>query len=239
MDPYRHLPHFRDKIVDPAQSELRVTPERLREWDRQAREQGTPADWRLSDEEREAGRRATLNDWNSADDLWVFGFGSLMWDPGIHFEEIRLARAAGHKRSFCIETDLARGNPEAPALFLALDEGGQCDGLALRITARRLEEETTHLWRREMVAGSYAPSFIELETPQGPLRAIAFVANRESTQYTPGLAPERQAAMIAAAAGQLGSNADYLFDTALHLRILNLGDDYIFDLEARVRALKG
>ena len=217
-------------ILDPQSSDLRVTPARLLAWDRLARQQGAAADWRLP------GRRR-------AEDLWVFGVGSLMWDPGIRFEEVRLARAAGRRRSFCIQTELARGDPAAPALFLALDEGGgghggvHCDGLAFRIAAARLEEESRHLWRREMIVGSYAPGFVDLSTPQGPLRAIAFLVNRESPQYTPGLARERQAAMIAAAAGQLGSNADYLFETARHLRLLELRDDYVFDLEARVRAL--
>ena len=237
MDPFRHLPKLRDIVQNPVLSELRVTPERLREWDRLAAEQGAPPDWRLSDGEREERRCATLARWSRKEDLWVFGFGSLMWNPGFRFEEIRLARTDGFSRSFCIKADMARGNPGAPALFLALDQGGRCDGLALRIAARHLEEETIHLWRREMITGSYAPAFIDLETPQGAQRAVAFVVDHSNDQYAPDLHLDQQAELIAAAEGQLGRNCDYLFDVAEHLRILDLQDTYVFELENRVRRL--
>jgi cation transport protein ChaC len=235
LDPFVHLPQLRGKIENPHISDLRVTPEKLREWDRLAEAQGAPADWRLSDEEREDRRRNALAGWDRGEDLWVFAFGSLMWDPGIHFEELRLARADRCRRSFCLRTDMARGSPEANALFLALDHGGSCDGLALRIAASHLEEETVMLWRREMITGSYAPTFIDLSTPQGDLHAVTFMANHDSEQYEPRLNRDQQASLIAAAQGPLGRNSDYLFDAAEHLRILGLRDAYVFDLEERVR----
>jgi cation transport protein ChaC len=237
LDPFRHLPQLREIVENPHLSELRVTPEKLLEWDRHAAERGAPADWRLSDQEREERRHQTLARRDRDEDLWVFAFGSLMWDPGIHFEEIRLARATGFQRSFCIRTEMARGNPQANALFLALDHGGHCDGLALRIAAQRHEEETRHLWRREMITGSYAPTFIDVATPQGRLHSIAFVVDQTTSQYTPELNLDRQAELIALAAGELGRNSDYLFDVAERLRILEVDDPYVFELEHRVQRL--
>lgn len=121
MDPYLHLPHLRGRIRPAEQCGLRLTPEGLALWDLRAREIGHQADWRLSDEAREADRRALLGQRDASRDLWIYAYGSLMWDPGIHFAEVRLAELAGHQRRFTLQLKLGRGSPERPGLVSALE----------------------------------------------------------------------------------------------------------------------
>ncbi len=115
-----------------------VLPPPRRDWlaelDRIARENGYPENWRLSDEEREATRAQVLA--RTGKDLWVFAYGSLMWDPGIHIVEIRIATLTGFHRRFCLKSRIGRGSADNPALMAALDSGGDCQGLALRIPGR-------------------------------------------------------------------------------------------------------
>ena len=117
---FAHLPHLREKMVAPGESRLRVTPEILALWDERARKVGRPADWRLPDSEREAARRAVLGQLDPARDLWIYAYGSLMWDPGFHFAEVRLARLTGYARRFSYRTLIGRGSPEHPGLMLTL-----------------------------------------------------------------------------------------------------------------------
>jgi cation transport protein ChaC len=120
-DAFRHLPGLRDKLTPAEQSALRVTPQVLAFWDERARAQGRPADWRWSDRQIEASRQAALGRLDLRDGLWVYGYGSLMWDPGVHFAEIRLAALDGHQRRFNFQTSMARGTVEQPALMLSLE----------------------------------------------------------------------------------------------------------------------
>src|SRR5262249_60117835 len=102
---------------------------------------------------------------------WVYGYGSLMWDPGFHFAEIRLAEVEGYQRRFTLKTEIARGSRARPALMLSLErQPGRCQGLAFRIAADMAEGESMILWRREMLAGGYCPAMVSMTTPQGPVR---------------------------------------------------------------------
>jgi cation transport protein ChaC len=228
-----HVPALAGKIIEPERSFFRRPREWLADLDRVARENGFPPGWRLSDAEREATRASVLA--RRGQDLWVFGYGSLMWDPGVHIVEIRKAELAGFHRRFCLKSQIGRGSAEKPALMAALDTGGSCHGLALRIPAAHVDEETDILWRREMLAGSYVPTFVAVETPQGGIaEAVTFVINPKSDRYVQ-LDVDETARLIATGCGVRGTCLEYLENLAERLELLGLDDPAIRDLRQRVR----
>ena len=235
-DPFRHHPELRDKINAADQSVFRDLD--LAQMDARLTAAGMAADWRTPSAEREAGRRGFLDGhWNQ--DLWVFAYGSLMWDPSVDFVEVRKARCDGFSRSFCLWDEGGRGSPENPGLMLAIDQGGVCDGLAFRLAAGQLDHETFVLFRREMIAPAYRPAWLPLTTDHGPVTALAFVADRRQDKIRPGIPLDRQARMIATATGMLGSSFDYLAGIERQLRVLGVEDPYVtrlFDAVQRLRA---
>ena len=238
QNPFAHLPHLRDRLTPCEISELRMTPQRLAVWDERAREAGHPATWRLPDQEREATRHAMLEQHDARDDLWVFAYGSLMWDPGIHYTEIRLARVQGYQRRFGYRISTGRGTPQCPALMLTLAPlPGNCTGLVFRIPAKLVDEETTILWRREMIRGGYAPQWLTLATPQGDIDALVFAANCAHPEYVGDLPMGETATVVATACGPLGSNRAYLESLASQLTTLEIDDPYVMQLLAHVQTL--
>lgn len=229
---FMHVPALAGKIVEPEKSFFRLTRDRLHELDRVARENGYPESWRLTDEAREA-TRATLLAGRSTD-LWLFAYGSLMWDPAVHIVEIRMATLQGFHRSFCLKSKIGRGSAERPALMAALDRGGTCKGLAFRIPGEHVDRETEILWMREMVAGSYVPTFVPIETPQGNLEALTFEINRHSDRYVQ-LDLDETARLIATGRGFRGTSLEYLENVAERLDLLGFSDPAINDLRRRVR----
>ena len=241
-DPYLHLPQLRGCLTPAALSTVRVTPQALAGWDAQASARGLPPDWRWTDAQIEASRRALLGAFNPPQDLWVFGYGSLMWDPGIHFCEVRRAGLAGHARRFSYKTVLGRGTPRHPALTLALEPdagagAAGCHGLVFRVPAHSADAESAMLWRREMVRGGYCPQLLEVATPQGPVTALAFLANPLHPGHVGTLPLVESAAIIASAQGPIGRNRDYLCQLDGQLLRLGIDDPYIHALWAAVRAL--
>ena len=237
-DAFSNLPHLRDKVTPPEQSELRATPELLAAWDQRARRAGLPVDWRVSDAELEASRRAFLDLADPAGDLWVYAYGSLMWDPGFHFAEVRLAELAGHQRRFSHRLLLARGTPERPALTLSLERSnGACEGLVFRIAAPVVNVESAIVWRREMLWDDYRPQLLPVSTPQGEVSAIVFCANESHPNHCGELPLAETAAIIATASGVMGTNRHYL--ELVHTQLNNLGieDDYVRRLAAEVQSL--
>jgi cation transport protein ChaC len=227
-----HVPALAGKIIEPEKSFFRLSQERLAEFDRLAQESGYPPNWRLSDEAREATRTALLANRNG--DLWLFAYGSLMWDPAVHIVEIRIGRLDGFHRRFCLKSNIGRGSADKPALMAGLDLGGECYGLAYRIPAAHVDRETEVLWMREMIAGSYVPTVLPVETPQGHVEALAFVINRQSNRYyEPGL--EEAARLIATGRGVRGTSLEYLEKVADRLHLLGLRDPPIEELLVRVR----
>ena len=168
-------------------------------------------------------------------DVWLFAYGSLIWNPMIHFVDKRVATVHGYHRRFCLWTHLGRGTAAAPGLMLGLDRGGACRGLVYRIAASIAPAELELLWRREMITGSYCPRWVRIVTDKGgPGWAIAFLINRAHPRYA-GLVPEdRVVESIARARGALGPCAGYLFDTAQHLEALGIRDKRLFRLRDRV-----
>jgi cation transport protein ChaC len=190
----------------------------------------------LDFEAREASRRAVLAQTEPGEDLWVFGYGSLMWNPAFYCQERRAGRIYGYHRSFCLWTPLGRGSPDCPGLVLGLDRGGSCHGVALRIAAHEVESETQIIWRREMISGTYEPRWVTVNSKSGRLRAIAFVIDPTHPRYGRKLALETTVHAIAMAEGRLGRCSDYLFSTVRHLDELGIGDGPMHRLRDLVKA---
>lgn len=191
----------------------------------------------MSEEAREASRQKILSEHVAGADLWVFGYGSLMWNPAIHVAESLPATLQGFSRRFAMRLVFGRAMPDKPGLMLCLVPGGECHGIAHRIAADQVESETSILWMREMLSGAYTPTWVDLDLGARHVSGVAFVMNEAHPRYLPEVPLEEKAARIATAEGPLGSNRDYLFRTASALAEAGLGDDYITDLAARVRAL--
>lgn len=192
----------------------------------------------LTDAERNASLAALLS--TRPDPVghgaWVFAYGSLIWNPAMHFVERRFARLHGWHRSFCLSTAAGRGSPELPGLVLGLDRGGACAGAAFRIAEDALETELTLLWKREMLSGSYTPRWARVRDESGTpfAHAIAFTINRDAAQYTGALTEPELIHRLAHARGSLGSSADYLLQTRDGLRTLGIVDRHIERLAAQV-----
>ena len=191
----------------------------------------------MTDAERAAQVQAVLARAPRPDRIWVFGFGSLIWNPSFHFVERRTARVHGFHRRFCLWARAGRGSPARPGLMLSLESGGSCAGVVYRLARRAVATELDVIWRREMFTGAYRPVWTTAQTPKGAEPAIAFSVNREHERYAPALSDEAIARYLATGAGTIGRCCDYLFETTKHLRELGLRDRRLEALEARVKAL--
>jgi len=191
----------------------------------------------LSEEERAASLKVVQSGVAPGEDVWVFGYGSLMWNPAINIVASETARVEGFHREFCLTIAFGRGSPEKPGLMLALDEGGDCVGVAHRIAAGQAQSELEILWQREMLSGAYQPHWLDAETSEGKRRVITFVINRAHPRYEGGLSHEHVADRVASAEGVFGTNRDYLYRMTAHLNSLGVTDGPMHDLERRVRAL--
>jgi len=173
-------------------------------------------------------------------DLWVFGYASLLWDPGFPVAERRRARLEGWHRSFCMWSVHHRGTPEAPGLVLALDraEGAACEGLALRAEPGTEAATLAYLRDRELVSSAYHEMRLPVRLSGGvAVEAVAYVVDRAHAQYCGGLDLEQQARVIARAHGGRGPNTEYLWNTASHLAGLGVEDTDLSWLARRVRGL--
>ncbi len=169
-----------------------------------------------SDEQLRASLADTMDGFDG--DVWVFGYGSLMWNPIICVVESRVVHITGYHRSFCLRSTAGRGSPESPGLMLGLDTGGSSGGLALRIARETLDDDLMLLWRREMSTGSYVPKWLSATGRDGEIRVLAFAANRQADNYVGSLTEEETARLLSTGAGFLGTNLDYLVRTHRSLR---------------------
>ena len=189
----------------------------------------------LTDEELDASIQCVLAGVRTGEDVWVFGYGSLLWNPLLDHDERRPATLRGFHRRFCLWSRMGRGTPDQPGLVLGLDRGGSCHGLAYRLPAAQAAAELRLLWHREMVSGSYSPRWVRIEAApcaasQGckeELRALAFVVNREHPNYAGRLPVDVVTRALAAACGHIGSSADYLHNTIDALAAHGLRDTYL------------
>jgi cation transport protein ChaC len=188
----------------------------------------------LTEDELAASRSATLAGVDLSAGVWLFGYGSLIWNPAFHFTDRLIGRIFGWHRRFCLWTHLGRGCPERPGLVLGLERGGSCRGVAFHIAPAAVEEELAIVWRREMISGAYVPRWVEVHTAVGRVPAITFVINHTHERYASFLGEEQIAEVIASARGWLGPCADYLVNTVDHLAALGIHDRPLEHLRARV-----
>jgi len=191
----------------------------------------------LSDEERRASLEATLATQPVSGDIWLFGYGSLIWNPAFHYIDRQPALIRGWHRQFCLATPIGRGTPEHPGLVLGLDRGGACRGVAFRIAEAEAKSELELVWRREMVTGAYVPRWVRLHGPGMPpgTAGIAFTINRAAPNYRRPVSEADTARVIATACGQLGPCRDYLFDTIHGLEGLGIHDRHLARISDLVR----
>lgn len=233
---FEHVPALKGRLKPPAESRMRLSYARFDELDAQASAEKRPPGWRMSHEAREANRHRVMAD-RLDRDLWVFGYGSLIWDPAIYVDKVRLATLHGWRRRFCLSITGSRGTVERPGLMAALDEGGICEGVAFRIPGRIVDRETEILWMREMFSGSYRPTFVPVSTQQGEIEALTFVIDRNHDRYRPDLPLSKAAAIIAEAEGANGPNFEYLDSLCAHLADLGLNDAEMTELHRLAAAM--
>lgn len=172
--------------------------------------------------------------------LWVFGYASLMWNPGFPVSETVLATLHGYHRSFCMSSIHHRGTVESPGLVLALDpaETGQCTGLALRVSEGEEATTVAYLRERELISSAYIERLLPLTLANGDVvDALMYVVDTTHEQYVAHLTLDQQARIIAHAVGGRGPNTEYLWNTTEHLAELGIEDPDLEWLSARVRDL--
>jgi cation transport protein ChaC len=165
-----------------------------------------------------------LAEWGGQEDLWIFGYGSLIWRPDFDFAEQRPARVHGWHRALKMWSRINRGTPERPGLVFGLLSGGCCRGVVFRIAREHGAPTLTALWAREMVTGVYDPRWLVAHTPQGQVRALAFTLSRKSPNHTGELSEEEYCAIFALACGIYGTTHDYAHRTLEELRRHNIRD---------------
>jgi cation transport protein ChaC len=191
----------------------------------------------LTDAELQRSRNAFLSGHNGGS-LWVFAYGSLIWNPTFRFVERRPARLFGYHRSFCLRTSVGRGTAERPGLMLGLEAGGSCNGVIFRIAASAVDEETWVLWKREMIVGSYVPRWGTVRDPTGKRRAVAFVINKAHPMFASDLPRSEVVRMLSTAEGNFGSSSDYLFRTVARLEALGIRDPGLAAIARDVKAAR-
>lgn len=178
----------------------------------------------LTDDQREASMWQALDGWQGDQDLWVYAYGSLIWNPEFEFEERRHSMLRGHHRSLCLWSRVNRGTPHTPGLVFGLDRGGSCRGVSFRIRARDVPDSFRALWRREMATGAYHPRWLRCATDCGPVQALAFVMDRKNPGYVPGLADDHTLEIVCRASGRYGPCIDYVMQTHEALKAAGIQD---------------
>lgn len=166
----------------------------------------------------------TLKGWSPHEDLWVFGYASLIWRPEFEAVERRGATVHGFHRSFRMRSRVNRGTPDKPGLVFALLPGGSCRGVVYRIASTGAREELDRLWAREMPTGVYDPRWLNVTTSGGPVRALAFTLSRRSPAHVGLLDDAQLLAILRNAHGRYGSTLDYLVHTHRSLRAHGIRD---------------
>lgn len=170
-----------------------------------------------------------------ADDLWVFGYGSLMWRPGFAFLERRQGRLKGYHRALCLFSHVHRGTPERPGLVLGLDRGGSCRGIAFRVAAERAAGTIAYLKAREQATEAYLERRLKVELDDGRvIRALAYVVDRTHPQYAGDLSEADLIRLVRQGVGQSGPNPDYVRSTHEHLLAMGVNDPVLSRLSERL-----
>jgi cation transport protein ChaC len=165
-----------------------------------------------------------------AGDLWVFGYGSLMWAPGFEYLRAAPALLRGYHRAFCVYSTRFRGTPEQPGLVLGLDRGGACRGMAFLVAEDHRRYVLEQLWAREMSRLVYRPRIVPIEVESQKARALTFLADPTHESYAGRLELEHVAETIATCCGARGPNIDYLANTLRHLDELGVHEGRLHEI---------
>lgn len=165
-----------------------------------------------------------LNSQNSHQGIWVFGYGSLMWNPDVRFSEMEQVLLKGYHRRLCLRSTFYRGTPEEPGIVMGLAPGGSCSGRLFFIPEENYIPDLLELWDREMLSGTYIPQWVRIERISGPTEALTFVAKQDHEHYLPPSNLKEIANTVARANGQRGTNLQYLKNTVEILHELKLRD---------------
>ncbi|MGK9174322.1 gamma-glutamylcyclotransferase [Yokenella regensburgei] len=191
-----------------------------------------------SAEQRAASLAATLACRPDDGPVWIFGYGSLMWNPALEYVESCTGTLVGWHRAFCLRLTAGRGTACNPGRMLALKEGGRTTGVAYRLQESALDEELMLLWKREMITGCYLPCWHKLTLDDGrTVNALVFIMDPRHPLYESDTRAQVIAPLIATATGPLGTNAQYLFSLEQALIKLGMQDDCLNELAGRVRVL--
>lgn len=189
----------------------------------------------LSDQDLTAAKQAFLDGLNEEEEVWFFGYGSLMWNPGFPSLADGVAIAKGWQRRFCMWSTDYRGTPRQPGLVLGLDEGGNCTGHAYQVCKGRVHDVADYLWEREMNTGMYRTTLIDADIEGHGHRACwAFVVKQDHSQYAGTLSEDDCAMLIGRAVGNRGSNRDYLKNTLQHLTAIGVEDTHLQEIAMRI-----
>jgi len=172
--------------------------------------------------------------------MWVFGYGSLLWNPGFEVAQSVIGTLPDYARSFCMRSIHHRGTEEAPGLVLALDQqpGKACEGVALEVAAGHEDQTLAYLRERELISSAYVEKELSVQLVNGrEVTALVYVIDEAHEQYCGDLALEEQAQIIARAVGGRGPNTEYLYNTAEHLTSVGLHDPALEWLATRVREI--
>lgn len=171
-------------------------------------------------------------------DLWIFGYGSLMWNPGFPYVRSGSALLRGYHRAFCIYSDRYRGTPEQPGLVLGLNRGGACRGIAYLVAKQQIKDVLDSLWAREMSRRTYRPRLVHVDVAGERVRALAFIADLAHPSYAGRLPLEEVAALIVRGIGARGANVEYLVNTLCHLEALGVREPGLRRIHAAVAKLQ-
>lgn len=172
--------------------------------------------------------------------IWVFGYGSLLWNPGFEVADSVIGTLPDYARSFCMRSIHHRGTDAAPGLVLALDQqaGKACEGVALQVVAGQEAQTLEYLRERELISSAYVEKELSVQLVDGrEVAAVVYVIDEAHEQYCGNLELEEQAQIIARAVGGRGPNTEYLYNTAEHLASVGLHDPALEWLAARVREI--
>ncbi len=157
--------------------------------------------------------------------FWVFGYGSLIWNPGFSYVDSQPAKVYGFHRSLCIHSWVHRGTQQNPGLVLGLDKGGSCNGMAFKVQTQDKDQVIDYLRKRELVTDVYKETWCKLFLPDGNVvSAVTYIVDRESPQYSGKLQLQNQVEIVNTARGKSGHNSEYILKTVEHLKLISIRD---------------
>lgn len=187
---------------------------------------------RVTAQQQAASLQIALAGWDGSSPLWLFGYGSLIWNPEVTYDRRLTARVHGYHRSLCLWSRVNRGTLDCPGLVAGLDRGGSCAGVVYRLPAATARGELERLWDREMFMGSYSPRWLDCRViDNSHVSALAFVVRRQATNYAGKLSEQQILAVFErGSCGRFGTSLDYLVKTVHALREHGLRDPHFEQL---------